>query len=96
MIYHRGTMDQFLSKISHINISSLRLKMIANRGVKVWPEGQPETFCIDEWRCRFLADEGVAVPQRDIMQILQSFDHVQVDVTKAEFLYTFDGKPGFR
>ena len=29
-------------------------KMITNRGVKVWPEGFPETFCTDHWRCRFV------------------------------------------
>ena len=30
--------------------------MITNRGVKVWPDGFPETFCTDHWRCRFKAD----------------------------------------
>ena len=32
----------------------LTLEMIANRGVKVWPDGSPETFCTDNFRCRFL------------------------------------------
>ncbi|MCS6773573.1 MAG: NADP-dependent isocitrate dehydrogenase, partial [Thermoflexales bacterium] len=32
-----------------------QLKMITNRGVKVYPDGLPETFCTDHWRCRFLA-----------------------------------------
>ena len=36
--------------------SGLRLQMITNRGVKVWPGGFPETFCTDHWRCRFVAD----------------------------------------
>lgn len=94
-LFHRGTFEQFYSKISHINVSTLRLKLIANRGVQVWPQGQPETFCIDEWRCRFLANDGVNAPLRDVIGILQAFDHVQMDVIKAEFLYTFDGKPGF-
>jgi isocitrate dehydrogenase len=31
-----------------------RLKMITNRGVKVYPDGLPETFWTDHWRCRFL------------------------------------------
>ena len=34
------------------------LSMITNRGVKVWPEGAPETFCTDHWRCRYLAEPG--------------------------------------
>lgn len=29
------------------------LRMITNRGTKVWPGGVPETFCTDHWRCRF-------------------------------------------
>ena len=32
----------------------LSLEMIANRGVKVWPDGSPETFCTDDFRCRFM------------------------------------------
>lgn len=94
-IYFRGQLEEFYSKISHINIGHLRLKMISNRGVKVWPGGQPETFCIEQWRCRFLSDTGLAVSQNDVIQILHAFDHMNVDVIKSEFLYTFDGKPGY-
>lgn len=94
-IYHPGTLDQFFAKISHINIGPLRLKMISNRGVRVWPGGQKETACIEQWRCRFLSDEGRTVSQNDLIQILHAFDHMQLDLIKAEFLYTFDGKPGY-
>ncbi len=94
-IYHKGTLDQFFSKISHINIGPLRLKIVTNRGVLVWPGGQKETFCIEQWRCRFLTDGGHATSQSDVIQILHAFDHVQMDVIKSEFLYTFDGKPGY-
>ena len=94
-IYHRGTLEQFFAKISHINIGSLRLKMIANRGVCVWPGGQKETFCIEQWRCRFLSDDHRFVAQDEIIQILHAFDHMQMDVIKSEFLYMIDGKMGF-
>ena len=94
-IYHRGSLEQFFDQISHINAASLRLKMITNRGARVWPHGQPETFCIEQWRCRFLSDDGKAVSQADVMMILQTFDHVHMDVIKAEFLYTFDDQPGY-
>jgi isocitrate dehydrogenase len=94
-IYHKGPLSQFFSKISHINIGSIRLKMISNRGVCVWPEGQKETFCIEQWRCRFLSDDGRTVSQKDVLQILNAFDHVQMDVIKSEFLYSIDGKPGY-
>src|ERR1700730_165407 len=32
----------------------LTLEMMANRGVKVWPEGSPQTLCTDNLRCRVL------------------------------------------
>ncbi len=94
-LYHRGVISDFFSKISHINVASLRLKMISNRGVRVWPEGQPETFCIEQWRCRFVSDDNRTVAQSEVIQILHAFDHVNLDVFKSEFIYTFDGKAGF-
>lgn len=92
-IYFRGQLEQFFSKISHINVGPLRLKMITNRGVKVWPQGQPETFCIEQWRCRFTSDDGRAVSQDDVIKTIHAFDHVDMDVVKAEFLFNMDGKP---
>ncbi len=94
-IYFKGILEEFYPKISHIAIGALRLKMVSNRGVRVWPQGQPETFCIEQWRCRFLTDEGRPASQNDLIQVLHAFDHVNMDVFKAEFLYTFDGKPGY-
>ena len=94
-IFFRGRMEQFFSKISLINIGPLRLKMITNRGARVWPEGQPETFCTEQWRCRFTSDGSRTVSQNDLIQILHAFDHVGMDVIQSEFLYTFDGKPGY-
>ncbi len=42
----------------------LMLKIITNRGVKVYPEGQPETFLIDHWRCRFVSKDAL-IKQED-------------------------------
>ena len=94
-IYHKGKLHDFLAKIQHINVGPLRLKMITNRGVRIWPEGQPETVCIEQWRCRFLTDEGRATVQHEAIGILQAFDRMELDVIKSEFLFTFDGKPGY-
>jgi isocitrate dehydrogenase len=95
-IYHRGKMDDFFARISHINIGNLRLKMVTNRGTRIWPQGQPETFCIEQWRCRFAVDpQHQACSQRDCFQVLEAFERSQLDVIKAEFLYTFDQQPGY-
>ncbi|MBI3508601.1 MAG: hypothetical protein HY069_03055 [Chlamydiia bacterium] len=57
--------------------------------------GQPETVCVEQWRCRFLSDSGNGVSQHDVIQVLHAFDHVQMDVFKSEFLYLMDGKPWY-
>lgn len=94
-LYHRGRLEDFFSKISHINIGNLRLKMISNRGARVWPGGQPETFCIEQWRCRFMVGEGQSCSQHEAIGVVQAFDRINLDVIKSEFLYTFDKKPGY-
>ena len=40
-------------KIASFENHDLKLQMITNRGVKVYPNGNPHTFCTDHWRCRF-------------------------------------------
>jgi isocitrate dehydrogenase len=75
--------------------SELPLAMITNRGVKVWPEGLPETFCTDHWRCRFLAPEGGSVTHHGVVDLLGRLAAQGLDFIKTEHLYTFDGEPGY-
>ncbi len=72
-----------------------RLSLITNRGVKVYPEGMPETFCTDHWRCRFVrSDEGSATyPQA--LELLAAVDDAGLEVIKTEHLYTFDGERAY-
>jgi isocitrate dehydrogenase len=37
--------------------SPFRLKMISNRGTKVYPYGGTSPDCVDHWRCRFVLRE---------------------------------------
>jgi len=75
---------------------TMHLQMITNRGVKVWPQGFPETFCTDHWRCRFIAPGGDAsVSHRDIIALLQQLTEHGIDVIKTENLCTFDGVIGY-
>jgi isocitrate dehydrogenase len=71
------------------------LVMISNRGVKVWPDGLPETFCTDHWRCRFLALPDRQVDNAMIVRLLGKLAEANVDFIKTEHLYTFDGEPGY-
>lgn len=70
------------------------LAMITNRGVKVWPQGLPETFKTDHWRCRYLFEEdGTGI--QDVAGLISALAGHGVEVIKTENLYTFDGKAGF-
>jgi len=72
------------------------LSMITNRGVKVWPQGFPETFCTDHWRCRFTAvNEDKALTQQDVIALLTQVVNGGFEVIKTENLYTFDGQIGY-
>jgi len=82
--------------LSRANGDGLDLSMITNRGLKVWPQGAPETFCTDHWRCRFqLEDSAPPLDQSLIFELLARIDKLGFDVIKTEHLYYFDGEPGF-
>lgn len=74
---------------------ALDLSLITNRGVKVYPDGLPETYCTDHWRCRFKGLDGCAVTHRQLLNLLEKFEAAGIDFIKTEHLYAFDGKPGF-
>jgi isocitrate dehydrogenase len=74
----------------------LSLQMITNRGVKVWPQGLPETFCTDHWRCRFVGtDGGGTIGHETIVELLSRLTRAGIDVIKTETLCTFDGERGY-
>jgi isocitrate dehydrogenase len=73
----------------------MELQMISNRGVVVWPHGQPDTFCADNWRLRFMSKNGSNVRTSQIIALMDRLNKADMNFTKAQMLYTFDGKPGF-
>jgi isocitrate dehydrogenase len=88
--------DALASQLQPLAGGQLKLQMITNRGVKVWPGGFPETFCTDHWRCRFVAttSQGMIHP-REIVSLLGRLTDMGLDVIKTENLCTFDGERGF-
>jgi isocitrate dehydrogenase len=91
-----GTPDELGEILTQANSSGLKLQMITNRGVKVFPGGMPETFCTDHWRCRFLAtNKGTRVSTAQIADLLARVDALGLDFIKLENLCTFDGEPGY-
>jgi isocitrate dehydrogenase len=72
-----------------------KLKMITNRGVKVYPDGFEQTFCSDHWRCRLLTINGQSPERNSIPAVLQQFLDSGLEVVKTENLYSFDGERGY-
>ena len=89
-----GGTEELAKILEAASVPGLKLSMITNRGVKVWPQGLPETFCTDHWRCRFMGD-SIPVPHRDLISLLQSLSEAGVDFIKTENLCTFNGIPGY-
>jgi isocitrate dehydrogenase len=92
-------------KVTAATAAGLKLKMITNRGVKVWPNGLPETFCTDHWRCRFVsASAGKVAPDAvnlhtitpgQILTLLSQVQAAGLDFIKTENLYLLDGQPAY-
>jgi isocitrate dehydrogenase len=81
--------------LKQIETEDTVLKMITNRGIKVWPDGFKETFCTDHWRCRFMTEDGNRFSKENIIQLLQNAELQNIDTIKTENLYLFNGEPGF-
>ena len=91
-----GSPENLGARLKQAGDDSLSLVMITNRGVKVWPEGFPETFCTDHWRCRFMHPaKGTNISHRDIIDLLTRIEASGFDFIKAENLCNFDGVPGY-
>src|SRR5450432_747390 len=82
----------FGDALAKVASGGLTLKFVDSRGVVVWPETFAETFCVDNFRCRFAAP---AVTPREILGLMTKVVDAGYDVVKHESLRNFDGKPGF-
>lgn len=95
-VHSRMDPNQLAKLLSQAEQSvEVKLEMITNRGVKVWPDPKPETFCTDHWRCRFMAQPDSQFDLASVVALLSRLASSNVEFIKTEHLYTFDGKPGF-
>ncbi len=90
--------------LSSLNTGKLKLKMITNRGVKVFPNGLKETYCTDHWRCRFVAtgtkttckeSKYLRIDFEQILALMSILNVSGFDVIKTENLYEFNETRGF-
>jgi isocitrate dehydrogenase len=91
------------NKLKISSLQSLQLKMITNRGVKVYPNGNPETYCTDHWRCRFFSSNidlsenpnYEKIESKTIIDLMSDLVSGGYDVIKTENLYYFGNERGF-
>jgi len=92
----KGTSDELGASVEKLSGEGLKIGAISNRGVKIWPGGNPETFLSDHWRCRFKAEtDGGTINHEQIASLLNRFAAAGFDYIKTENLYNFDGKAGY-
>jgi isocitrate dehydrogenase len=87
--------NELAKLVKSIETQGIKLSMITNRGIKVWPDGFKETFCTDHWRCRFKPEEGGQFDKKVILELLNNALHQNIDVIKTENLYAFDGRAAY-
>jgi isocitrate dehydrogenase len=90
-----GSAQQLGNRLKELSGDGLKLTMISNRGVKVYPQGLPETFCSHQWRCRFISEPNGAIKHEQIVNLLKRVADAGFDFTKTENLCAFDGQPGY-
>jgi isocitrate dehydrogenase len=87
--------DVLGNQIHQLNCEPMQLDMISNRGVVVYPDGHPSTFCTSHWRCRFKTRDGQNPVYHDLLNLQQKLTEAGLQIIKTENLYTFDDKPGY-
>jgi len=86
--------DGLGAKMEATSTENLKLKVISNRGVQVYPNGKPETFKSDHWIVRFMGTKET-ISHADIIELLGSISNAGMDFIKIENLYFMDGERAF-
>lgn len=95
-IYSHQLASSFIKKMTSLNPSPLKLEIITNRGARVWPSGIPETFCVEQWRCRFVhKSKNDIISLHEVTTLMDLLSKSEYDIIKVENLYTYDGIPGY-
>lgn len=90
--------DELANKLKDLN-EKLPLIVITSRGLKIWPNCMIDAPYTRHCSCRFQSNPDIknlkAITHQDIIELLEEFYQLGIDVIKTENLYTFDGKVGF-
>jgi isocitrate dehydrogenase len=89
-----GHPDDIAAELQKLKVAGAKLTGMSNRGTKVWPNGNPDTFWSDHWSCRFEGSNG-SFGAKHVAQLIDAADRAGLEVVKTEGLFTFDGERGY-
>jgi len=93
--YNACDAKTFTESLSDRNFGNFEMRMITNRGARIYPDGHPETFCVDQWRVRFVAKEIKNDLQKQIAALFTQLSEEGFDIIKIEHLYRFNQNPAY-
>lgn len=94
--WNDGEANKLGKMLEEITVDGLKLVVISNRGVKVYPNALPGIFCTDHWRCRFEAtDREAGISHQTVLDQLSKMQAIGLDFIKTEHLYYFDDERGY-
>jgi isocitrate dehydrogenase len=91
-----GTPEQLGESMERLVVDSpVELRLVDNRGTRVFPPTGTPTDCVDAWRCRFLTrDASAALSDADVLTLLSRLAE-EHHFTHLEKLHEFDGAQAF-
>jgi isocitrate dehydrogenase len=93
---YQGDTEALATKLKTL-CETMPLQAITNRGVKVWPHGDPKTYCVDHYRCRFTGDKDgkKVVTANDVIALQQKLSNAGYHIAKTENLFNYDDERGY-
>jgi isocitrate dehydrogenase len=74
----------------------LKLKIVTNRGLVVYPKALSESMLTDQSRCRFVKDMDYSpISQQQVVDLMVALNKAGLVINKTEGLYFMNGKRAF-
>jgi isocitrate dehydrogenase len=96
-IHFDGQPAELGAKLEAAAAGILKLKMMTNRGLIVYPMQVVKGQICDQYRCRFAAslDYETAIDQATVLKLMQAIHDAGLILNKSEFLFFDNGKRAF-
>ncbi|MBU3741586.1 MAG: NADP-dependent isocitrate dehydrogenase [Candidatus Kapabacteria bacterium] len=71
-------------------VGPFTLKLISNRGTKVWPGKTPDILLVDHYRCRYVAESTIS--RSDVRALVAAIEDAGFEWMHVELLHHADGE----